>query len=123
MAMAVSVSLFERLGGRKAIQAVVEEFYRRVLDDQDLKGYFKSIDMVQQKRKQVDFMTVAFGGPNEYTGRSMKESHDRLGISEQHFGSVAVHLVETLQGAGVKQGLIDEVVSLVAPLKADIVTV
>ncbi len=123
MAVAVSVSLFERLGGRKAIQAVVEEFYRRVLDDRDLKGYFAGVDMAQQKRKQAEFMTMAFGGPNEYKGRSMKESHDRMGITEHHFGAVATHLVETLQWAGVKQNLIDEVVALVAPLAADIVTV
>ena len=121
MAVAISASLHERLGGPKAIQAVVEEFYRRVLDDRDLKGFFDGVDMARQKRKQTEFLTMAFGGPNTYKGRSMKDAHDQLGITDHHFGRVATHLVETLQWAGVKQNLIDEVVALVAPLKADVV--
>lgn len=45
MALATATTLFEQLGGAPAIEAVVKEFYRRVLGDDELKGYFDGIDM------------------------------------------------------------------------------
>ena len=121
MTLAVGTTLYERLGGAPAIHAVVEDFYRRLLDDPDLKGFFDGIDMEHQKRQQVKFLTAAFGGPNEYQGRSMHDAHRHLGITEFHFDRVAEHLVQTLRDAGVGQAEIDEIVALVGPLKKEVV--
>ncbi len=78
--------------------------------------------MVKQKQHQIKFMTMAFGGPNSYTGRSMAAAHKHLieqrGLNSKHFDRVAGHLVSTLRGLGVAQELIDEVVEIVSPLKA-----
>ena len=123
MSHAVATTLYERLGGKAAMDAVVKEFYNRVLADANLKGYFANTDMTRQMQSQIDFLTMAVGGPNQYKGRSMSDAHENMGITEHHFNLVAGHLVETLQWAKVPQELIDEVVGLVGPLKDEVVTV
>jgi len=95
MSQAVT-TLFEKLGGLTAINAVVDEFYRRVLADNELKPFFEKTDMARQKDHQRKFLTFALGGPNRYSGKSMKKAHSGLGITAHHFGLVAGHLVGTL---------------------------
>lgn len=118
-----TATLFGKLGGKTAIEAVVKEFYKRVLADAELKGFFEQTDMDHQTVQQIKFISMALGGPNEYNGRSMKEAHSTLGITEFHFDLVAGHLVEALRSLGVPEADVDEVVATVAPLKAEIVAV
>ena len=117
-----TTTLFEKLGGKTAIEAVVKDFYKRVLADAQLRGYFDDTDMDRQTQQQIKFISMALGGPNEYNGRSMKQAHENLGITEHHFNLVAGHLVGALKGAGVAQADVDEVIAVVGPLKGDIVT-
>ena len=116
-----TMTLFEKLGGKTAVQAVVGGFYKKVLADDQLKGFFKDTDMPKLEQSQINFLTMALGGPNNYKGASMKDTHKGMGITDHHFGLVAGHLVATLKGAGVPQEDVDAVVELVGPLKADIV--
>ncbi len=78
--------------------------------------------MLKQKQHQIKFMTMAFGGPSNYTGRGMAAAHKHLieqkGLNTSHFDKVAGHLVGTLQELGVKKPLIDEVVAIVGPLRS-----
>jgi methyl-accepting chemotaxis protein len=115
-------SLYDRLGGEPAIRATVAEFYQRVLADPLLAPFFKAKQMKNLEENQVAFFTTALGGPKIYTGKSMKEAHQRLKIHSEHFDAVAGHLVATLQHLGIGATLIDEVVSAVGPLKEQIVT-
>lgn len=121
MSVAVS-SLFEKLGGVPTVEVVVKDFYDRVLSDPDLSGFFSGLNMDLQTESQIRFLTAALGGPNEYQGRDMKSAHENLRITEYHFGLVASHLIASLRAAGVPQTDIDDVVGIVAKLKADIVS-
>jgi len=98
--------------------AAVDLFYKKVLDDELTKPFFVGLDMDQQIRKQIAFMTVAFGGPNEYKGRDLRAAHAGLvknrGLGDAHFDAVAKHLTETLTELGVAQPLIDEAIGIVA---------
>lgn len=121
MTQAIS-TLYEVLGGRPAITVVVEDFYRRVLGDPDLAGFFAETDMDQQTRMQIAFISMALGGPNEYDGRTMHDAHDGLGITEHHFGLVAGHLADALKAAGVADSVINDVLEVIGPLKDAVVT-
>ncbi len=116
-----SKSLYERLGGEASIDAAVEEFYERVLADEELESFFTKTNITRLKRRQKDFFTTALGGPDIYKGRDMKKAHAHLPIEERHFAKVANHLVETLQSLDVPDAIIEEVVAAVAPLADDIV--
>lgn len=122
MSVSTEVSLFEKLGGREALEAVVPMFYDRVLGDPDLSGFFADTDIDFQTKQQIAFLSMALGGPNEYDGRPMKEAHDGMGITDVHFDKVAGHLVATLKSVGVGKEDIDAVVDLVGPLKKQIVS-
>src|SRR5829696_2878766 len=115
------VSLYERLGGSENIEAVVAYFYQRILSDPTLKPIFANIEMDHLRRHQVRFISYALGGPNQYSGRSMRRAHEGLGIFEAQFGAVANHLSASLNSFDVPATLIDEVIGHVAQLKGEIV--
>ncbi len=110
-------SLYERIGGEAAVMAAVDLFYKKVMDDPLTRPFFAGLDMPAQVRKQVAFMTVAFGGPDQYRGRDLRTAHAPLrarGLGQVHFDAVAGHLERTLQELGVAAPLISEALAIVA---------
>jgi hemoglobin len=78
--------------------------------------------MAAQIKKQVAFMSWAFGGPVEYRGRDLTAAHAHLvkakGLNDTHFDAVAGCLKETLLELGVEASLIGEVLQLVNTTRA-----
>jgi hemoglobin len=111
-------TLFTKLGGKDAVNLVVDRFYDRVIKDDRVKHFFVNIEMKKQKAHQTAFLTYVFGGSEKYDGRTMRESHKRLveemGLNDEHFDAIAEDLVITLQELGIAQELIDEVASVAA---------
>lgn len=112
--------LFEKLGGQGAVDAAVDIFYRKVLSDDTISHFFDTVDMDKQIAKQKSFLTMAFGGPNNYTGKDMREGHKHLNLTEEHFQAVAGHLQSTLQELKVTDDLIGEVMDIVASTHDDV---
>src|SRR5262245_61902990 len=115
------VSLYEQLGGKGSIAAVVEEFYRRVIADDRLGAMFAGLDMARQRRHLAAFIGFALGGPNEYQGRTLRRAHEGLGITAEQFGAVAGHLQASLAALGVPEAAITAVIGAVAGLQGDVV--
>lgn len=107
-----SESLFAKLGGSAAVDAAVDKFYRRVLADDRVNRFFEGVDMDKQATKQKAFLTMAFGGPNNYTGLDMKKGHEHLlkmGMDDTHFDAIVENLGATLKDMGVADDLIAQV--------------
>ena len=118
-------SIYEQIGGAPAIDAAVENFYRRVLQDELLAPYFSDIDMDKQMAKQAAFLTMVTGGPNNYSGRDMRTAHARLverGIGDQHFDHVVKHLGDTLAELGVAKELIEQVAGVAESVRSDVLS-
>ncbi len=113
-------SLYQKLGGKAAIDAAVELFYKKVLADDRVKHFFDDINMNAQRRKQKEFLSAALGGPLPWTGRDMRAAHADLSLNESHFNAIAENLVNTLKDLKISQDLIDQVVALVATTKDDV---
>ncbi|MCV7377261.1 group 1 truncated hemoglobin [Mycobacterium alsense] len=113
-------TIYDRIGGYEAIEAVVEGFYVRVLGDERLSGFFTGTNMNRLKGRQVEFFAAALGGPEPYTGAPMKQVHQGRGITMHHFGLVADHLAEALTAAGVDAETVTEILGAVAPLAPEI---
>ncbi|MFZ1162584.1 group I truncated hemoglobin [Mycobacterium sp.] len=113
-------SIYDAIGGYEAIEIVVEDFYTRVLADDQLSGFFAGSNMNRLKGRQVEFFAAALGGPEPYTGAPMKRVHQGRGIMMSHFALVAGHLAASLSAAGVPPATIDEIIGAVSPLAADI---
>ena len=114
-------TLFERLGGSDAVDAAVDIFYKKNLEDERVKHYFSHTDMDKLRGMQKGFMSFAFGAPIPYTGKGMAAAHAGMSISAEEFDAVAGNLVATLSEMGVDKSMIDEVVAIVAPLKDDVI--
>lgn len=115
-------SLYERLGGRAAIESVVDEFYDRVLADEDVNHHFEDVDMEALRNHQKLFIESVTGGPAEYDGREMADAHAGLGITEAEFDVVAEHLDGALAAHDVPDDDREAVLSQVAGLKPAIVS-
>lgn len=119
----MSDSLFQRLGGEAAVDAAVNKFYEKVLADPALSPFFANTDMEKQHKMQKAFLTVAFGGPNNYSGRGMHEAHKKAvsdGLNETHFDKVVGHLATTLTELGVSDADIQEVAAVAGTVKDDV---
>jgi hemoglobin len=114
------VSIYDSIGGYEAIEVVVEDFYVRVLADDELSGFFTGTNMSRLKGKQAEFFAAALGGPEPYTGAPMKQVHQGRGITMHHFTVVAGHLSDALAAAGVPSETITQILGAIAPLAADI---
>ena len=116
-------SLYDRLGGAPAVDAAVDIFYRKVLTDDRISHFFDTTDMDEQRAKQKAFLTMVFGGPNDYTGKDMRTAHAPLvkrGLNDTHFDAVAGHLQDTLSELGVAEDLIGQVMALAASTRDDV---
>ncbi|MFM8340931.1 MAG: group I truncated hemoglobin [Methylomonas sp.] len=116
-------SLYERIGGEAAVNAAVDLFYQKIADDYRVNRFFENVDMSKQAAHLKAFMSLAFGGPNEYTGRSLREGHARLvkkGLNDSHFDVVLELLGETLQELNVPADLIAEAAALVESVRDDV---
>ena len=118
--MEESKSLFDRLGGMDSVNAAVDIFYSKVLADESISHFFTNVEMKTQVAKQKSFLAYAFGCPMGYTGKSMREAHAHMNLTEDHFNAVAGHLVGTLNDLNVPQNLIDEVVVVAMSTKDDV---
>jgi hemoglobin len=113
-------SVYEEIGGAEAIAAVVDEFYDRVLADDQLAEYFADSDIDELRAHQTAFLSAVAGGPGEYAGADMREAHAHLDLTEDDFQRVADHLRESLEAFDVPPAHVDAILSEVASLKADI---
>ena len=119
----MSKSLFERIGSEAAVDAAVDIFYRKVLGDPSISDFFDDVDMGAQHAKQKSFLTMAFGGPNNYTGDDLRKAHAPLvekGLNNSHFVAVAEHLQSTLQELSVPEALVAEVMAIAVSTHDDV---
>ncbi len=86
----------DRLGGKSAITAVVNEFVGNVAKDTRINGRFANTDIPKLKGHLVDQICAATGGPCTYTGRDMKPLHAGMQISNADFSALVDDLVLAL---------------------------
>src|SRR5512139_1066358 len=115
-------TVYHQIGGHDALTAVVDDFYVRVLDDAQLAPFFAGANMSRLKGKQVEFFAAALGGPDAYSGLSMRDAHRGRAIGQVHFDLVAKHLSDALAAAGVPEATAGTIIETIAPLSQDIVS-
>ena len=116
-------SLYERLGGLEAINAVVDSFVARCAADERINGKFARSDVPRLKKMLVDQVCEASGGPCTYTGRDMRETHDGMGVTAGEFDALVEDLVATLDEFDVPKPEQDELLGLLGPMRDEIVEV
>jgi hemoglobin len=123
----VAPTLYERLGGMPVLTQLVDAFVANVSADTRINKFFQRIagDTAATqgfKRKLVDQLCQGAGGPCTYTGLDMKSAHQGMNLTDADFDALVENLVKALDSAGVSQRNKDELLSVLAPMRADIVT-
>lgn len=110
-------SLYHKIGGKAAISAAVDLFYKKVMADDRVNHFFEDVNMKRQHNKQKAFIGAALGGPEPWTGKDMRQAHKNLELTEADFGIIAVHLQTTLEELKVDKELIGQVMAVVGSTK------
>jgi hemoglobin len=122
-ALAQKKSLYERLGGRDAIKAVVDELAIIVTADQRINKKFARSNPERLKFEVVEKICEVTGGPCKYTGRDMKTAHKNMGVTEGEFNAFVEDLVKALDKFNVGATEKNELLNILAPMKSQIVEV
>ena len=120
-------SLYDRIGGEPALTKVVDEFVAKAAANPKVNftrnGTWKASDAAVKTLKMhlVAFLGNAFGGPQKYTGRSMKDAHKGMAITQAEFDALAADLRAVLEANKVPQQEVSEIMKIASSTAPDIV--
>ena len=114
-------SLYDRLGGKPAIQAVVDDFIGNVAADARINQRFAAANIPRLKTMLVEQICEASGGPCKYTGQSMKVAHAGMKITDAEFGALVDDLVKSLDKFKVGAQEKNDLLGALGGMKGDIV--
>ncbi len=119
--MMAKKSLYERLGGKPAITAVVDDFIGNVAADGRINPRFQGANIPRLKTMLVDQICEASGGPCKYTGKRMAEAHRGMNITESEFNALVGDLVKSLDKFKVPAQEKNELLGALGGMKSQIV--
>ena len=119
-------TLYQRLGERKAIVAVVDDFVNNCATDKRINAFFAATAkdaarLAKFKGNLVDQICEASGGPCKYTGKDMKTAHAGMGISAADFDALVEDLVKTLNKFKIADADQKALLGVLGPMKPQIV--
>ena len=127
MATSNPPTLYERLGGVYSIATVVDDLIDRVMNDPRLNAN-PLVDEAHHRVSAAGFKYLvtelvcwASGGPQQYSGRSMRDSHQHLLITATEWDAFLDDLQHTLDKFAVPPAEQAELKAIVASTRADIV--
>jgi hemoglobin len=118
---AASKTLYERLGGKPAIELVVDAFLGNVAQDQRINHRFALADLKSLRGHLVDQVCQATGGPCVYKGLDMKSAHKNMHVTDAEFGAIVEDLIKALDQYHVPEREKGELLGALGGLKPDIV--
>jgi hemoglobin len=117
--------LYVRLGGEPAIARVVDDFVAEVVADPKIKErhkkHFMDDNVAALKKKLIDQVGEATGGPQKYTGKNMKDAHKGLEITNADFDALVGCLERALDRNKVGKAEKDELLGMLGGLRKDVV--
>lgn len=115
-------SLYDRLGGKDLITAVVDDFVANVVADKRINAFFTSADIPGLKTKLVDQICEVTGGPCKYVGKDMKTSHAGMGVKSGDFDAFVEDLKKSLDKFKVGEQEQADLFGKLAAMKAEILS-
>ncbi|MFD9467276.1 group 1 truncated hemoglobin [Streptomyces sp. NPDC060027] len=115
------MSIYEQIGGQGPLGAIVEVFYRRVLEDPILKHHFSSVDISRLAAHQRAFLAASLGGPENYSGRRVTSAHKELGITDAEFDLMVETLMTVLRDFDTPDIVVQKAFLHLESFRADVV--
>ncbi|TWU47466.1 hypothetical protein Poly51_52660 [Rubripirellula tenax] len=109
-----SEALFDRLGGVTGVTKIIDEMYRRVLEDGLLSPFFEGVPMDRLRSMQYHFFASALDGPSTYTGAELNSIHHGRGITAVHFAKFCGHFADAMEHQGASRRDVDDALARLA---------
>ncbi len=113
--------LYERLGGEKKIHDLAREIVRLHLQNDAIKHLFTGLDTDLLAKRVAEFVISGTGGPDIYTGRDMKTSHEHLALTNADFLAAGGDVIQAMKNLGHGEEEIDEVVCILVSLRDQVI--
>ncbi len=113
--------LYERLGGRPAIEAVVTDIIALHFSEPLTKPLTRGVDQQKLVRLVVEFLCKGAGGSEEYTGRDMVSAHAHLNMTDVHFMAAGDQIMRVLKKYNVPEPETQEVMCLIIAHHDDVI--
>jgi hemoglobin len=130
MSSAPRRSLYERLGGERAIAAVVDDFVERAIADPQVNFTRKGSErewratpenIAHFERMLVQFIAMASGGPQKYEGRDLRSVHQGMKISKAEFDALVADLRASMSKLAVPAKEASELLAIIGTVRKDVV--
>jgi hemoglobin len=117
-----TATLFQRVGGRDGLQAVVADTVRRHAENDQIKHLLEGVDTEHLAAQVTDFLVVGTGGEGEYNGRDMTMAHAHLNLTNADFLAAGSDLGASMDGAGWGEDEKQELLCAFVALRGQVVT-
>lgn len=114
--------VFEQFGGKQGLDALMEDFMIKLIEDPRTRDYFAEADQKHIKAMLSEQFCVILGGPCTYTGKGMAESHARLAINEGGFNALVEDLQLAMDMHKIPFRAQNKLLAVLAPMHREIVT-
>lgn len=114
-------TLFDRLGGKNALEAVVTQLMVNVQQDSRISGRFAQTNIEERSAKLVEQLCQATGGPCQYKGKDMKTAHLGMGLTSGDFAALMEDLDKALDKFNVAEPVKKELLGLLTPMSQQVV--
>lgn len=114
-------SLYQALGGQSGIERIVEGLLINIADNPQIVGHFAETDIDRLNQKLIEQFCVESGGPCEYTGDSMRDSHTGMNLTEADFNALVEDLIDAMQDLDVPVTAQNRLLARLAPMRSEII--
>lgn len=116
-----NASLYERLGKKPAISAVISDMTLFISQDERINGFFIGANIERINAQLTEQICEGAGGPCKYTGSDMYTLHTGMNITEAHFNALVDDLKKSLNKHGVPLKEQQELFTLLGSMQKDVV--
>lgn len=113
-------NFFAELGGLQGIENIVDHFLFEIADDEKIAHHFEDTNIDRFREKIIEQFCQLSGGPCEYTGDSMADSHREMDITEAQFNSLVEDLIRAMETLAVPVGAQNRLLAKLVPMYNDI---
>ena len=121
MTTTTDATLYERLGKRPGIEAIVADIWNNHVSNPIINNRYINSDPENVKRLVTEMCCAGFGGPESYTGKDMISAHKGMNINDEEFVAVCDDVLKALDMHNVGKRERDEVLCILYSLKPEVV--
>lgn len=114
-------SLYDEIGGRETLEKALRLVVNRIYNDTQIGHYFEGVPKRHLHKELTDQFCELIGGPCEYKGKTMLESHKNLNLTDSDFFLLVEYVQKAMRDIGITYEQENRILRHIAPLKSEVV--